>query len=52
LTSQAATPPFEYLQVVLLKEVMTSLRKLNDKQALLASYQAQLLHMQRAGMLG
>jgi len=39
------------MQVGLLKEVMTSLRKLNDKQALLASYQAQLLHMQRAGMI-
>jgi len=38
-------------EVGLLKEVMTSLRKLNDKQGLLASYQAQLLHMQRAGMI-
>lgn len=37
-------------EVALLKEVMSGLRSLRDKQALLASYQAQLVHMRRAGL--
>lgn len=45
------TPPSPPLQVALLKEVMASLRALSNKQALVASYQAQLVHMGRAGLV-